>query len=162
MKNTTDITTGLLAIGVSVIGAIGVWMTDVSADESMQLGPTAFTKAVLLIMFILGCAQTVIGFRLGHPGTYWPEKRVLKKVAAITLLFLGYCLLVAYLVPIFRSTGIDFLASNMSFWFASFLFLVSALLLGGRRNIWEILLVSTVLPAVIIVIFSKFFLIALP
>ncbi|MBO4317229.1 MAG: hypothetical protein J5855_02970, partial [Mailhella sp.] len=60
------------------------------------------------------------------------------------------------------STGIDFLASNMSFWFASFLFLVSALLLGGRRNIWEILLVSTVLPAVIIVIFSKFFLIALP
>ena len=162
MRNNTDIATGLLTIAVSVIGAVGVSMTEVSADEAMQLGPTAFTKAVLCGMFILGCAQTVIGFCLGHQGSYWPEKRILKKVAGITLLFMGYCLLVAYLVPLFRDTGIDFLASNMSFWVSSFLFLICALLLGGRRNIWELLLVSALLPTVVIVIFSKFFLIALP
>lgn len=161
MRNTTDVVTGLLTIGVSALGAWGVVLTGEPSDASV-VEPTTFTKAIVAGLFILGCVQTWMGLTAKRKISYWPSRTVIKKIAYTVVLFFCYACLTVGLSNLLKNTGILWLADNVAFWIATFAFLVSALLVGGRRKPLEIVLVSAFVPTVIVFTFSRFFLITLP
>ena len=161
MKNTTDIVTGLLTIGVSALGVWGVILTG-EPSEPAVVEPTSFTKAILAGLFILGCVQTWMGFTEKRKVSYWPGRKAMLKIVYTVILFFCYACLTMTLSDLLKNTGILWLADNVAFWFATFAFLVSALLVGGRRKPLEIVLVAALVPSVIVFTFSRFFLITLP
>ena len=161
MRNSTDIVTGLLTIGVSALGAWGIVLTGEPSDASV-VEPTTFTRAIVVALFILGCVQTWMGLTAKRKVNYWPSRMVIKKVALTVVLFFCYACLTVGLSNLFKNTGVLWLADNMAFWIATFLFLVTALLVGGRRKPLEIVLVAALVPSVIVFTFSRFFLITLP
>ena len=161
MRNTTDIVTGLLTIGVSALGVWGIILTGEPRDASV-VEPTTFTRAIVTALFILGCVQTWMGFTAKRKISYWPNRTVIKKVVFTIVLFFCYACLTVGLSDLLAATGILWLSDNVAFWVATFMFLVTALLVGGRRKPLEILLVAVLVPSVIVFTFSKFFLITLP
>ena len=161
MRNTTDIVTGLLTIGVSALGAWGVVLTGEPSEASV-VEPTTFTKAIVTCLFILGCVQTWMGLTAKRKISYWPSRTVIKKIAYTVVLFFCYACLTVGLSNLLKNTGVLWLSDNVAFWIATFMFLVTALLVGGRRKPLEILLVAALVPSVIVFTFSKFFLITLP
>ena len=161
MRNTTDVVTGLLTIAFSALGAWGIVLTGEPSEASV-VEPTSFTKAIVAGLFILGCVQTWMGFTAKRKISYWPNRAAMKKIIYTAALFFCYASLTVALSDLLKNTGILWLADNVAFWIATFAFLVSALLVGGRRKPLEIVLVSAFVPTVIVFTFSRFFLITLP
>lgn len=161
MKNRTDIVTGLVVIGLCGIGAHELAAID-NAATTDHLGPASFPRAILLLLFLFACGLVWQGFHCKGQKEYWPTYKVLKRISLFILWFLVYVALVIGLGELFASLEIDSLQNNMGFLCGTFIYLVGALLLAGRRKPVEILLVATLLPLGIVGSFGKFFQILLP
>jgi len=162
MRNITDISIGVTVVALSGLAYWSGMSTSNIAGTTDPLGPLAFPRAIILLMFVAGCAQIVIGLRAKVPKTYWPEMIYLAKIGSFILLFCLYVALVMWSSDILDLLQIEGLPSGSGFTMSTFIYLVLSLYLCGRRNPLEIFLVAILVPTAISVLFVQFFQLVLP
>ncbi len=162
MRNKTDIGTGVVTLGMCLLGVWGLSTIENTASTTDPLGPVAFPAIVLALLGLCGLLQIWQGFHAEILKQYWPAPGIFKKILLFILWFLCYVGLVVFLGGVFADCGIEWLQENMGFGVSTFLYLIGALLIAGRRSPVEIGLVSVLVPAVIILSFSFFFQVTLP
>lgn len=162
MANKTDMATGVAVLVCSALGAYGIKTTDNTASATDSLGATAFPTAIIVLLCLCGFLLIFQGMKRSDTRHYWPSRPVLCKTLGNILLFLLYAALVMILGEWFIQTDVEFLQQNMGFGIGTFLYLMAAFYLNGRRRPWEMLLVAVLVPTSIILLFNKMFQIALP
>lgn len=162
MKSKTDFFAGICTIAISVLGAWGITTTTSMVSTTDPIGPVNFSIALLWVLFFLGVFQCIVGFYDSEKKDYWPPKYILKKVVFIIIWFCLYLLGIMILDSFFESLNILFLQDNIAFCVSSTIFLMYAFYLSGRSNPIEIILISCALPLLIVLVFSKIFLVTLP
>lgn len=162
MANKTDIVTGVAVLGCSALGAYGIKTTGSTASATDSLGATAFPTAIIALLCLCGVLLIIQGMKKSDVRQYWPSRPVLCKTLGNIVLFLLYAGLVMILGEWFIQTDVELLQQNMGFGIGTFIYLMAAFYLNGRRRLWEMLLVAVLVPASIILLFNKMFQIALP
>lgn len=162
MKNKTDIGTGVATLGVCLLGVWGLTTIENTASTTDPVGPVAFPTIVLALLALCGLLQIWQGFHMEKVKNYWPSSPIFKKIALFILWFLCYVGLVIVLGGVFADSSIGWLQENMGFAVSTFIYLVGALYIVGRRSVVEMTLVGALVPAVIVFSFSYFFQVTLP
>lgn len=162
MKNKTDIGTGVATLGVCLLGLWGLSTIENTASTTDPVGPVAFPAIVLGLLTLCGLLQIRQGFHMDRVKNYWPASPIFKKISLFILWFLCYVGLVIILGDVFAQSSITWLQENMGFAVSTFIYLLGALYLVGRRSPVEMILVAALVPAVIVLSFSYFFQVTLP
>ena len=102
------------------------------------------------------------GFRRSPVKVYWPESKVFKKILAFIGLFYLYLVTLTGLGELFLNMENPPFQANGAFSISTFLFLLIALPLLGRRKPIEILSVAVLTTAVLVFAFGWFFQVLLP
>ncbi len=161
MKSPTDVVSGVILLGLCAVGAYSVSLLP-AAGSTENVGPGGVPRAVLVILAVLSCVRIVKGLSQMPHKRYWPEPRVFKKV----LCFLGfiylYLITLTVLGDLFATMENPPFASGGAFCISTFLFLLIALPLLGRRKPVEVLLVAVLTTAALLTAFGWFFQIMLP
>ena len=150
MKSPTDVVSGFILLGLCGVGAYSV-ATLPDAGGMEHVGPGAFPAGIL-----------VQGFRRSPVKVYWPESKVFKKILAFIGLFYLYLVTLTGLGELFLNMENPPFQANGAFSISTFLFLLIALPLLGRRKPIEILSVAVLTTAVLVFAFGWFFQVLLP
>lgn len=159
MRSCTDITTGVILLGLCGIGAWSV--SNIPEAPTEGVGPATFPSIVLVILAALSLALLVKGF-VSAGRNKWPEPVILRKTLLFILLFLAYLAGIAWLGDIFAAMENPPFHSGMGFSVSTMIFLLLALPLLGRRRPLEVILVACLTTAGLIGAFGGFFQVLLP
>ena len=118
--------------------------------------------AVLAILAVLSCVLLIKGLRQKPLKRYWPEPHVLKKVLLFLGLFYLYLITLTGLGDLFAAMENPPFTSGGAFGISTFLFLLFALPLLGRRKPLEVALVAVLTTAALLTAFGWFFQVMLP
>ena len=161
MKSPTDVVSGFILLGLCGVGAYSV-ATLPDAGGMEHVGPGAFPAGILVLMTALSLVLIVQGFRRSPVKVYWPESKVFKKILAFIGLFYLYLVTLTGLGELFLNMENPPFQANGAFSISTFLFLLIALPLLGRRKPIEILSVAVLTTAVLVFAFGWFFQVLLP
>lgn len=160
MKSLTDIISGFVLLGLCAVGAWSVsTLPEPGALE--HLGPSSFPKMILVLLALCSLILMAKGFR-GVSRTFWPNRRVGMKVALFLGLFYLYLIVLTTLGDFFANMEEPLFEANGAFCISTFLFLVTALPLLGRRNVKEVLIVALATTGCLVGAFGWFFQVILP
>ena len=160
VKNLNDILSGVVILCLCAGGWYGVSTS--THDSGELVGSAALPTLALAGMALCALILIVRGLVSGKPGKDWGERKAVRNV----LLFFGF--FVSYLA------GMTFLGDYLAMqeWFPwphnggftimTFLFLLLALPLLGRRNRIEIASVALLTTGILLYAFGHFFQIMLP
>ena len=129
---------------------------------SVLYGKGAFPAGILVLLTALSLVLIVQGFRRSPVKVYWPESKVFKKILAFIGLFYLYLVTLTGLGELFLNMENPPFQANGAFSISTFLFLLIALPLLGRRKPIEILSVAVLTTAVLVFAFGWFFQVLLP
>ena len=115
-----------------------------------------------MLLTALSLVLIVQGFRRSPVKVYWPESKVFKKILAFIGLFYLYLVTLTGLGELFLNMENPPFQTNGAFSISTFLFLLIALPLLGRRKPIEILSVAVLTTAVLVSAFGWFFQVLLP
>lgn len=159
MRSCTDITTGIILLGLCGVGAWSV--SNIPEAPTEGVGPATFPTIVLVILAALSLGLLIRGlFSAGR--NKWPEPVILKKTMCFIVLFLAYLAGIAYLGDFFATMENPPFHSGMGFSVSTVLFLLLALPLLGRRRPLEVVLVACLTTAGVVAAFGGFFQVLLP
>ncbi len=160
MKSRTDVVTGIFLL---IFCAVGAWSVSQIPPPEVPgtISAASFPKAVLILLTVLSFILLIKGF-FYTARTKWPEAPLLKKMFLMIGLFLAYLGGIAYLGDFFANMENPPFHCGMGFSVSTFIFLLLALPLLGRRRPLEIFLVAAITTAVIIAAFVGFFQVQLP
>lgn len=159
MKSPTDVVSGFILLGLCGVGAYSV----ATLPEAWSMfGPGAFPAGILVLLTALSLVLIVQGFRRSPVKVYWPESKVFKKILAFIGLFYLYLVTLTGLGELFLNMENPPFQANGAFSISTFLFLLIALPLLGRRKPIEILSVAVLTTAVLVFAFGWFFQVLLP
>lgn len=160
MKSLTDILSGFVLLGLCAVGA---WSIGTLPEPSTHehLGPGSFPTMILVLLAVCSLILLIKGFR-GVSRTFWPDARTGKKVAVFLGLFYLYILVLITLGDYFANMAEPIFEANGAFCISTFLFLVTALPLLGRRKIVEVLSVAVLTTGILVGSFGWFFQVILP
>ncbi|MBO4317095.1 MAG: tripartite tricarboxylate transporter TctB family protein [Mailhella sp.] len=161
MKSVSDVVSGLLLLGFCAIGFYSVGQLDGGVSLE-HVGPAGVPRAVLVLLTLLSCVLIIRGLLTKKAPHYWPERGVLLKVLAFLLLFFMYLGGIVLLNAVFMSMDDPIFEWGGAFGISTFLFLLAALPLLGRRRPVEVLLVASLTTAFMLVVFGMFFQVLLP
>lgn len=161
MKNVADIFCGVFFL---IICGIGVWSVS-SLPEASGLdyvGPAALPKFAIAVLALCSIYLIIKGFIVKAPKKYLPEKKIFTKVCIVILIFYAYLASVTYLGDFFMTMENPIFLYGGGFGISTVLFLLIILPFLGRRKPLEIIAVSCITTALLIVIFGMFFKVLLP
>lgn len=161
MKSITDVVSGIVLLGLCGLGAYSVGTLPDDAGME-QLGPAAFPRMILVCLAALSCILIVQGLRRAPVRRYWPEAKTLRKILLFIGLFYLYLIALTELGDLFANMDNPPFTANGGFSISTFLFLLLALPLLGRRKPVEILSVAVLTTAILVFVFSWFFQVLLP
>ena len=115
-----------------------------------------------MLLTALSLVLIVQGFRRSPVKVYWPESKVFKKILVFIGLFYLYLVTLTGLGELFLNMENPPFQANGAFSISTFLFLLIALPLLGRRKPIEILSVAVLTTAVLVFAFGWFFQVLLP
>lgn len=161
MKSPTDVVSGLILLGLCAVGAYSVSLLP-PAGSTENVGPAGVPKAVLVILAVLSCVLLIKGLRQKPLKRYWPEPHVFKKVLLFLGLFYLYLITLTGLGDLFAAMENPPFTSGGAFGVSTFLFLLFALPLLGRRKPLEIVLVAVLTTSALLTAFGWFFQVMLP
>ena len=161
MKSPTDVVSGFILLGLCGVGAYSV-ATLPDAGGMEHVGPGAFPAGILVLLTALSLVLIVRGFRRSPVKVYWPESKVFKKILVFIGLFYLYLVTLTGLGELFLNMENPPFQANGAFSISTFLFLLIALPLLGRRKPIEILSVAVLTTAVLVFAFGWFFQVLLP
>ena len=161
MKSPTDVVSGFILLGLCGVGAYSV-ATLPDAGGREHVGPGAFTAGILVLLTALSLVLIVQGFRRSPVKVDWPESKVFKKILVFIGLFYLYLVTLTGLGELFLNMENPPFQANGAFSISTFLFLLIALPLLGRRKPIEILSVAVLTTAVLVFAFGWFFQVLLP
>lgn len=133
MKSPTDVVSGFILLGLCGVGAYSV-ATLPDAGGMEHVGPGAFPAGILVLLTALSLVLIVQGFRRSPVKVYWPESKVFKKILAFIGLFYLYLVTLTGLGELFLNMENPPFQANGAFSISTFLFLLIALPLLGRRK----------------------------
>ena len=133
MKSPTDVVSGFILLGLCGVGAYSV-ATLPDAGGMEHVGPGAFPAGILVLLTALSLVLIVQGFRRSPVKVYWPESKVFKKILAFIGLFYLYLITLTGLGELFLNMENPPFQANGAFSISTFLFLLIALPLLGRRK----------------------------
>lgn len=160
MKSVTDVASGVVLLGLCALGAYSVGMLPEEGLE--QIGPGAFPRMILTCLAVLSCVLLVQGLLRAPVRRYWPDAKTFRKVLLFIGLFYLYLLTLTSLGDFFANMENPPFTANGGFSISTFLFLLIALPLLGRRSPVEILSVAALTTAILVFVFSWFFQVLLP
>lgn len=161
MKSVTDVASGVVLLGLCALGAYSVGMLPEEGGLD-QIGPGAFPRMILICLAVLSCVLLVQGFLRAPLKRYWPEAKTFRKILLFIGLFYFYLLTLVELGDFFAGMDNPPFEANGGFSVSTFLFLLIALPLLGRRRPVEILSVAVLTTAILVFVFSWFFQVLLP
>ena len=161
MKNTADIFCGVFFL---LICAVAVWSVSSLPEASGvdYVGPGTLPKFAIAILALCSCYLILKGFMVKAPKKYLPEKKVFLKICMVLILFYLYLASVTYLGDYFLSMENPVFLYGGGFGISTALFLMIILPFLGRKNPVEVIAVSLVTTALLIVVFGMFFKVLLP
>lgn len=159
MKSLTDIATGIVLLGLCAVGAWSVSQIPEATTEGVS--PSTFPTMVLVLLAALSTGLLIKGF-VSASRNKWPEPAILKKTFLFIALFLAYLASIALLGDFFLTIENPLFNSGMGFSISTFVFLLLALPLLGRRRPLEVILVASITTACLIGAFGLFFKVVLP
>lgn len=161
MKNPTDVVSGFILLGLCGVGVYSV-ATLPEAGGMEQIGPRAFPTGILFLLGLLSLILIIQGFRRAPLRTYWPDAKIFKRLLVFIGLFYLYLIALTVLGDLFLNMENPPFEANGAFCISTFLFLLVALPLLGRRKPVEILSVAVLTTAALVFVFGWFFQVLLP
>lgn len=161
MRSITDVVSGIVLLGLCGLGAYSVGALPDEAGME-QMGPAAFPRMILVCLAVLSATLLAQGLLRAPRRSYWPEARTLRTVLLFIGLFYLYLITLTELGDLFAAMDNPPFTANGGFSISTFLFLLLALPLLGRRKPVEILSVAVLTTAVLVFVFSWFFQVLLP
>lgn len=161
MKNLNDTLSGLALLCLCGVGAYGVWLSYAPADREI-VGPNALPLAALAGTALCGLFLVIKGLRNRSAARSWGNGRAVLKVLSFFGLFVVYLAAMIVLGDSLAAWETFPWPHNGGFTITTFLFLLIALRVLGRRRWLEILGVAFLTTASLLFIFASFFQILLP
>lgn len=161
MKNPTDVVSGFILLGLCGVGAYSV-ATLPDAGGMEQIGPRAFPTGILVLIGLLSIILIFQGMCRAPLRAYWPEAKTFKRLLVFIGLFYLYLIVLTSLGDLFLNMENPPFEANGAFSISTFLFLLVALPLLGRRKPLEVLAVAVLTTATLIFVFGWFFQVLLP
>lgn len=161
MKNVADIFCGVFFL---IICGIAAWSISAlpPAEGIDYVGPAALPKFAVIVLTCCSIYLIIKGFIVKAPKKYLPEKKVFIKVCCVIAIFYAYLASVTYLGDFFLSMENPIFLYGGGFGVSTILFLLIILPFLGRKRPLEIILVSLITTALLIVVFGMFFKVLLP
>ena len=161
MKTVADIFCGIFFLAIC---AVGMWSVSSLPEASGvdYVGPGALPTFAIIILACCSIYLIVKGFIVKAPKKYLPEKKIFIKVCCVLVIFYAYLASVTYLGDYFLSMEDPIFLYGGGFGISTALFLLIILPFLGRRKPLEIILVSLITTALLIVVFGMFFKVLLP
>lgn len=162
MKSKTDFITGIIGIIFCMVGAWNYTTIDDVSAGTDHLGPGTYPIFILVLTLICSCILMFKSFRYEKVPQFWPQAFIMKKVFAVILSFIFYIVLLVVLDAYFEDLNQAWLDNNMAFAVSTYIYLVLAMYITGRRKIIEFLYIPILIPSIVIVCFVYGFNILLP
>lgn len=161
MKNVADIFCGVFFL---IICGIAMWSISTLPEASGidYVGPGALPKFAVAVLALCSIYLIIKGFIVKAPKKYLPEKKIFVKVCIFILIFYAYLASVTYLGDFFLSMENPIFLYGGGFGISTAVFLLIVLPFLGRRKPLEIIAVSLITTALLIVVFGMFFKVLLP
>lgn len=161
MKNVADIFCGVFFL---LICGIAMWSISTLPEASGidYIGPGALPKFAVAVLALCSIYLIIKGFLVKAPKKYLPEKKIFVKVCIFILIFYAYLASVTYLGDFFLSMENPIFLYGGGFGISTAVFLLIVLPFLGRRKPLEIIAVSLITTALLIVVFGMFFKVLLP
>lgn len=161
MKSPADIVAGIILL---ILAGIGAWSVNQlpPAGATENVGPGGIPKITLILLVFFSILLIIKGICQAPKQSYWPEKKVFKKIIIFMLLFFIYLLGLVGLDEIFAHMETPIFEWGGAFGISTFIFLLIALPLLGRRKPLEVFLVAFLTTAIQLVVFGHFFQVMLP
>lgn len=161
MKNAADIFCGVFFL---IVSGIAAWSASTlpGASGIDYVGPGALPKFAIVVLVLCSIYLIVKGFIVKAPKKYLPEKKIFTKVCIVILIFYAYLASVTYLGDFFLQMENPIFLYGGGFGISTAVFLLIILPFLGRRKPLEIIAVSLITTALLIVIFGMFFKVLLP
>ena len=161
MKNVADIFCGVFFL---LICGIAMWSISTLPEASGidYIGPGALPKFAVAVLALCSIYLIIKGFLVKAPKKYLPEKKIFVKVCIFILIFYAYLASVTYLGDFFLSMENPIFLYGGGFGISTDVFLLIVLPFLGRRKPLEIIAVSLITTALLIVVFGMFFKVLLP
>lgn len=161
MRNLTDVISGILVLLICGIGFYSI--SSLPEPVGMDLyGPASFPKMILYLLAFCGVLLVIKGARKQEVKDYWKDAPVLKKLALFIVLFCVYVYSIIFLSD-FSLTLVDiYIPPGVIFSSTTFLFLIIAFPLLGRKKILQNIFASLITTIVLYVVFGILFKVLLP
>lgn len=161
MKKSNDTLSGLALLCLCGVGAYGVWLSYAPADREI-VGPNALPLAALAGAALCGLLLMAKGLSGRAAERSWGNGRAVLKVLSFFGFFVVYLAAMIFLGDFLAAWEVFPWPHNGGFAITTFLFLLCALRLLGRRRWPEILSVAFLTTAALLFVFASFFQILLP
>lgn len=160
MKNPTDVFSGILVL---IICAIGFYSISTLPEPSgLDLfGPASFPKGILVLLTFCGILLLIKGIRVAPLKAYWQDRDILKKLFFFVLIFYGYLIALTYLGDYFLTASF-YVPPGVAFSITTFLFLMIAFPVLGRKNHVQSFIVALCTTGILYAVFAIFFQVILP